>query len=284
MILVTGCGPLAAQLVSELSKEREVKSICDKEALDIVKGQLKYDIMSSADVAGVVQGVSPDTVILAEEVANLDYCEKNRMDAMYYNTRLVRYIVEAVGSKAKMVYISSAAVFDGRKPGGMYTDKDKVNPLNVYAETKVMGEVNVDKSPGYLIIRVGELYGDYVDNFVSYVQSALKYGEKLELATDMYFSPVYMDDAVKAIALLATKGMNGIYHVAGPDRISHYDLGVKIAEKFGLDKSLLIPKKADEMGLTIMVPRDSSLDISKTSVLINIRGVNEGLEALKNSS
>jgi dTDP-4-dehydrorhamnose reductase len=201
---------------------------------------------------------------------------------MEFNTRAVRYFAEAsIKAKARIIYRSSALVFDGRKPGGLYTETDKVNPINVYGETKLMGEVHTDKVPEFLVVRIGELYGSYEDNIAGYLCQQLQCGEKVELARDMYYSPIYIEDAVSAIRTLTVNKMTGFYNVAGPERISHYDFGRRIAATFGLSEDLIVPMNSGDLGLTVRMPLDTSLDISRLSTLMKVRGIDEGLAAMK---
>lgn len=281
MILIAGCGPMGSA-IHEALKDQEVSWVCDKEQPSPASGCTAYDIKNSSDIARVVKSVDPQQLILAEEISNLEYCEKNRLDAMEFNTRGIRFFVEASNPlRARVIYISSAYVFDGRKAGGLYTEFDHVNPINVFGETKLMGEVAVDKAADHLTLRMGELYGNYPDNFVSSVLSSLKYGQKIELARDMYFSPLCLEDAAKAVQLLTTEKMSGAYNLAGPERISHFEMGLRIAKVFGLNEDLLVPLSMEEMGLTVRMPKDLSLDISRIAAMMKIRGIDEGLEAMK---
>lgn len=281
MILVTGCGPLGQALFNALSTEM-VKGICELTNLEIPRGYLTYDVEKPGEITKLVEEERPDLVVLTEEINNVEYCEKNRVDAMHYNTRSTRYFTEAaIKAGARIVYISSASVFDGRKPGGLYLEEDRVNPLNVYAETKLMGEVATDKASNFLIIRPGEIYGDFPDNIASYILSNLKAGEKVELATDMYFSPIYLDDAVKAIKMLTVNNIEGIFNIAGPERISHYEFGRRIASVFSCSEDLIVPVGSDSLGMTVLLPKDTSLDTGKLAPLIKISGLEEGLGAMK---
>ena len=97
----------------------------------------------------------------------------------------------------------------------------------------------------------------------------------------MYFSPVLIDDAVKAIKTLTMNHMNGWYNIAGPERVSHYEFGRKIAAAFGLDDSLVVPVSASELGMTVRVPMDTSLDITKLSTLMKVHGIDQGLFAMR---
>jgi dTDP-4-dehydrorhamnose reductase len=282
MILVVGCGPAGSAIYNALSKDNEVKQACDKEHPAPASGCITYDIKNSSDIANVVRQTVPEKLVLTEEVSSVEYCENNRLDAMEYNTRGVRFFVEAAAIlRSKAIYLSSVYVFDGRKVGGLYTEYDHVNPINVYGETKLMGEVAVDKAADHLTLRMGEVYGNYPDNFVKHILDSLLYGQKLELARDMYFSPIYLDDVAQAVCLLAKENMSGLYDLAGPERISHYEMGIRIARVFGLKEDLLVPLSMEEMGFTVRMPKDLSMDISKLGALIKIKGIEEGLEAMK---
>jgi dTDP-4-dehydrorhamnose reductase len=281
MILIVGCGPAGAA-INEAFKGEEVAWACDRESLAPGPGCIGYDIKNSADVARIVKQAKPGQIILTEEIPNVEYCEKNRLDAMEFNTRGVRFFVEAAAPlRARVIYLSSAYVFDGRKASGLYNEYDHVNPINVYGETKLMGEVAVDKAADHLTLRTGEVYGDFPDNFVKFTLSSLSYGQKIELARDMYFSPIYIEDVAKAVHLMALESKSGLYNLAGPERISHYEMGLRIARAFNLKEELLVPLSMEEMGLTVRIPKDLSLDTSKISTLVKIRGIDEGLEAMK---
>ncbi len=282
MILVVGCGPTGSAIFKALSKDNDVKQACDKEHPAPASGCIIYDIKNSSDIAKVVKQTEPEKLVLTEEVPSIEYCENNRLDAMEFNTRGVRFFVESVATlRSKAIYLSSAYVFDGRKVGGLYNEYDHVNPINVYGETKLMGEVAVDKAADHLTLRMGEVYGNYPDNFVKHILDSLLYGQKLELARDMYFSPIYIDDVAQAVSLLSKENMSGLYNLAGPERISHYEMGVRIARVFGLKEDLLVPLSMEEMGFTVRMPRDLSMDISKIGALVKIKGIEEGLEAMK---
>ncbi len=284
MILVTGCGPLGTGLVNSMGSQL-VKGACDASNPEVPKGFLTYDFQKEQDIFRIVDTEKPEVVILTEEIDNPEYCEKERMDAMYYNSRAQRYFAEAAQKvPARIVYKSTALVFDGRKPGGMYTEEEDANPLNVYAETKLMGETAVDRTKDFLIVRVGELYGAYSGNFASLILDSLAAGEKVDLATDMYFSPIYVEDAVQAIKELMVTRMSGFYNVAGHERLSHFEFGKKIARAFGYGEDLLVPMSMAELNLSVRMPQDVSLDVSKLGMLVKVRSADEGLSAMKTAA
>jgi len=68
---------------------------------------------------------------------------------------------------------------------------------------------------------------------------------------------------------VATRQITGIIHLAGATRISRYDFAKLVADKLGLDKNLLKPTKIDDMTWKAKRPKDSSLDVSKATEMLN---------------
>jgi len=68
---------------------------------------------------------------------------------------------------------------------------------------------------------------------------------------------------------VATKEITGIIHLAGATRISRFEFAEIIADKLNLDKTLLKPKKIEQMNWTAQRPQDSSLDVSKANEILD---------------
>jgi dTDP-4-dehydrorhamnose reductase len=97
----------------------------------------------------------------------------------------------------------------------------------------------------------------------------------------MYFSPIYVDDAVNAVKELVVNGMTGFYNVAGPERLSHYEFGLKIARAFGFSEDLVVPVKMADLNLAVRMPQDISLNTAKLGMLVKVRDAEHGLAAMK---
>jgi len=68
---------------------------------------------------------------------------------------------------------------------------------------------------------------------------------------------------------VATRQITGVIHLAGATRISRYNLAELVADKLSLDKKFLIPTKIDEMTWKSQRPKDSSLDVSLATQILN---------------
>ena len=56
---------------------------------------------------------------------------------------------------------------------------------------------------------------------------------------------------------------NGFIHLAGRDKLSRYDFGLKLAHAFGLDSSPIQSCSQKELKMAAPRPADVSLEISK---------------------
>lgn len=150
------------------------------------------------------------------------------------------------------MYISSDGVFDGEKTGGLYRESDIPRPVTPYG-VNLCGCESLVKCcvTDYLIVRPSYIFGHSLgtlDSRLSCVKDTLKKRGVVERFTDMYKSPMHVNQTAQIIIDLVMSNYNGIVHVAG-DRMSIYDfilremkyLGVSI-EKF---RGVPMPKKSE---------------------------------------
>ena len=290
-LLVTGgSGLLGSNIARMSSKNFEVFASYNSHPNQIYECRfLPLDIRGKQQVISVFEEIKPDLVIHTAAIIDVDYCEDHAMEALKTNvegTDNVTLASKKVG--AKMIYISTDSVFDGKK--GMYVEEDVPHPVNIYARTKLEGEERVQHwLPDSLIIRTA-FYGwspsDSIrTSLAEWVVSGLREGRALKMFNDVFFSPIFVNNLVEVLIEMYRKGLSGVYHVAGSERCSKYAFGQEIAQAFRLDKSLIQPSSIAEVGLRAPRPKDISLDVTKISGVINprLRGVQEGIAWFKDS-
>ena len=106
-----------------------------------------------------VEKCNPDVIVHTAAIKDVDEAERHPQETYVTNTvstRNVALAAEKVG--AKMVYISTDAVFDGEK--GLYHEYDETGPINVYGFSKLAGEMEVRAlCKRHFIVRTGLLFG-----------------------------------------------------------------------------------------------------------------------------
>ena len=264
-VLITGAsGLLGGKLVNVLSKLYEVIPTHRTEALH--PNSIRMNISDKDEVFKALSQLNPDTVIHTAAETNVDKCETNKEWAWNVNAAGTRNIAEACSKiGAKLVYISTDYVFDGQK--GLYSEEDEANPINYYGVTKLKGEDFVKQlCEDFIITRTSVLYGWHHKklNFATWVIDSLKNRRRISVAEDHYNSPTLADDLAEMIRRLVRSNASGVYHTAGGQRVSRYNLALKIAQIFELDTSLLEPvKMVDLKAWLAKRPRDSSLSVEK---------------------
>jgi len=251
---------------------------------------LHMDILDRKEVFSTIKSIRPNLVIHTAGLVNVDYCEQHPSEAWEANVNGTVNVVEACREvDAKMIYISTNAVFDGAR--GMYCEEDRPHVLSVYAKTKLEGEIRVQRwLPESIVVRTA-FYGWSLHNrntLAEWVLKNLRHGKTIKMFTDAFFSPVLASNLAEALIEMYRQGLTGTYHVDGSERCSKYEFGRAIARIFKLDESNIEASSISESGLVAPRPRDISLDISKVSKAIStsLLGVEDGIawfKSLENS-
>jgi dTDP-4-dehydrorhamnose reductase len=187
------------------------------------------------------------------------------------------------GSGIHLLHISTDAVFDGQRGG--YTEEDETRPLGVYAHTKREGETAVlAADPQAAVVRVN-LFGwsltgkRSLSEFFFY---SLKAGKPVKGFTDVFFCPLLANDLTQVLVQMLTARLSGLYHAVGSQCTSKYEFGHELAQRFGLDESLIQPASLDQAGLT--APRSPRLTLENTKLTqalhSPIPGFSTGLDRL----
>jgi dTDP-4-dehydrorhamnose reductase len=282
-ILVTGgSGLLGRALWKTLGRRHEVVPV-DRSAQD---GAVQADITVIEQVMDVVKEAKPDCVMHTAAMTDLDFCEMHPEDARKVNVLGTRNVAKAAQeARAKVVYVSTDYVFDGRK--GNYSEEDEPRPQSVYARTKLEGEFEVKKhSRNYAIARTSRLYGwnPAKTNFVTWVLKELGEGREIKtIAGGQYTSPTYAGNLAEALARICEKDLRGIYHAAGSQRIDPHGFALEVAEVFSLNKELVKKIDENEMRWLARRPHDSSLKVKKIErdAGVKMLSVKEGLKRMK---
>ena len=114
--------------------------------------------------------------------------------------------------------------------------------------------------------------------FVNWAIQQLKQKKTVRAVTDHTRTPTLIDDIAAALLTLVRQQRQGIFHVAGPDRLSSYEMALKIAAHYGFQKSLVKPVKAASLQQEAKRPQDSSLDTGLLHKIgIQMSGFGSGL-------
>ena len=229
------------------------------------------DLTNETFTRKAVNDLNPDVIIHCAAMVNVDACEKNIEDANALHVDATERIVkESRKAGSYVIYISTDSVFDGRKKGA-YTEDDVPNPLNVYARTKLEGEVAVLSMEKGLVLRTN-IFGwtNEGRSFAEWVIEGLRNHKTMTMFKDVFYSPISTFGLSEIIDLCIRKGLNGLFHAGGKDILSKYDFAIKVAEIYDLATDNVEAVSQSDVQLSAPRPGNMSLDSSRLSNALGV--------------
>lgn len=273
--VIGGSGFLGSKLLKILSETYTVVGTYQNKEQ---QGLHKLDIADKKDVDEFISQEKPDFVIHTAAMSDPDDCEVDKELAENINHVGTRNIVDACRTYgSKLVYISTVYVFDGKK--GNYRESDQCNPINFYGETKLRAEQETLTLADSVILRFDILYGfNSMDKNNGFFSKIIK-GSGVEVNNDQKRQPLLVDDVGYAIKAILDGNYSGIYHLAGSENITKYELGLAL-EKIVRSESELIP--IPEKQQVARRPKDVSLDTSKArNIGVEFHSISDGVELVR---
>ena len=239
-IIVTGASGLLGEEIADRFEEKGHEVIR-------LKGRGQLDLHEVEPVMSFVEKCNPDVIVHTAAIKDVDEAERHPQETYVTKTvatRNVALAAEKVG--AKMVYISTDAVFDGEK--GMYHEYDETGPINVYGFSKLAGEREVrELCKKHFIVRTGLLFGlkgKPDNNMVLKLMKRWQNGEVVEAGIDQRCSNTYTLDLAEAIVTMALTDYYGTYHVCNEGRASRYEFYTALCTGAGFSEEQVKGVKA----------------------------------------
>jgi dTDP-4-dehydrorhamnose reductase len=169
----------------------------------------------------------------------------------------------------KLIYISTDAVYDGDK--GNFSENDNINPQNYYGRTKYEGEVEVARRVDALILRTNFFGWNAQDkkSLAEWILGELKAKRRIDGFKDAYFSSIYTKELAKVIERSIEKDLSGVHNCGSSDSCSKYEFALKIAECFGLDKSLVKPISIEDFEFKAKRGKNLTLKVEKLQNILD---------------
>ncbi|MBI3535636.1 MAG: sugar nucleotide-binding protein, partial [Deltaproteobacteria bacterium] len=119
-------------------------------------------------------------------------------------------------------------------------------------------------------------------SFSDWIRNNLKQKKTVELFQDDFISPIALMHFAQLLGVLIKKQANGIFNVAGSDRLSKYDFGIRLAKKYDYSLDLINGISVDSKTLKAIRPKDMSLSFNKLSHFLGYPppGIDSGLASL----
>ncbi|SJZ37361.1 dTDP-4-dehydrorhamnose reductase [Eubacterium coprostanoligenes] len=259
-VLVTGVkGQLGYDVVNELTKRGHTAIGVDIDEMDITD---KHSVQI------VIEKTKPDSVIHCAAWTAVDLAEdENKISLVRaVNTDGTRNIAEICKKlNCKMMYISTDYVFNGQGTEPWEPDCKDYEPLNVYGQTKLGGELAVaNLLEKYFIVRIAWVFGVNGNNFIKTMLNVGKKYDELTVVNDQIGTPTYTFDLARLLVDMIETKKYGYYHATNEGGyISWYDFACEIFKQAGYNTKVK-PVTTEEYGLSkAKRPFNSRLDKSK---------------------
>lgn len=132
-----------------------------------------------------------------------------------------------------LIHISTDFVFDGKKTEP-YVETDTPNPISVYGDTKLNGEIEIQNIlRNHFILRTSWLYSEHGQNFMKTMLRLAKTHDELSVVSDQMGTPTYAGDLAEVIMHIIQTRSNkyGTYHYSNEGEISWFEFAEAIFEE-----------------------------------------------------
>ncbi len=264
VVWITGAGGLIGSWLLRTAPKFDPAA----EVVGTTRPQL--DLLEFEAVRREFRRQNPRVVIHCAALSRSPECQARPGLARKLNVELTALLGE-LAAGIPFVFFSSDLVFDGRK--GNYEEPDTVNPLSVYAETKAEAEQLILRNPRHTVVRTSLNGGPSPTGdrgFDEQIFHAWRGGQILRLFTDEFRCPIAAEVTARAVWELVCQQEAGLYHVAGSERLSRWQIGTLLAER----RPELSPKlEASSLREYQGAPRapDTSLNCAKAQKLLSFR-------------
>jgi dTDP-4-dehydrorhamnose reductase len=282
VVILGGSGLVGSRFV-ELTRERFEGLLAPAHA--------ELDVLDQDGLNGFLRQRRPDVVVNLTACADVDRAEAERGDTggtVYrMNALLPGRLAEVCRElNSYLLHVSTDYVFDGQRDDRPYVETDAPRPLSWYAQTKHLGEQAVlDSGAAASVARIEMPYSPRWHRKLDFARlcvSRLRTATEVVGVVDQRITPVFLDDAVEALARLAEARAAGVFHVAAATWTTPYDFASAVATVLNLDAQLIVQERFERFATFRPAPRPqhSWLDVGKFEREIGagvLRDVDESL-------
>lgn len=257
-LVIGGDGTIGSALAAFIGSQGE-NVLCTSRRPQ--SGDLLLDL--SADLSAWQPPEGIDTAYFCAAQTSIAACRDDPRGSELVNVHNTMTIARKLSERGVfLVFPSTNLVFDGSLP--YRTENDPVRPLNVYGTHKARTERALTAlTEKAAVLRMTKVVGSGFGRFADWY-SALQSGKKIEVLSDLPFSPVPVPLALKVLHRLATTRSGGIWHLSGSRDITYRDAAHFIAKRLDADPGLVVPTTVEAAGVDRDArPRFATLDMSK---------------------
>lgn len=274
-ILITGSNGLLGQKIVKRCLKHHIPFIATSKGENRnpecpKSNYFPLDLQQFDEVEKWVVDQKPTAIIHTAALTNVDYCEDHPEECHQVNVLASKVLFEAAKSvQAHFQLLSTDFVFDGEN--GPYKEEDPVNPLSVYAKSKVDAEKLLIEDPeqytdwsiARTIIVYGTGFGLSRSNMILWALEALPKGEIMKLVDDQFRSPTWADDLAYGCVEIVKRNQTGVFHLSGPISRPINQIVEEVGKALGLKNLNIETISSKTLNQAAQRPPRTGFDLSK---------------------
>ncbi len=239
----------------------------------------KVDITKKEKLVESLDAIKPNVIINCSGTVNLDFCEKNPVQAWNLNTIAVFNIINWVKRKnCKYIGISTDQVYDLN--GSKENNRNVI--YNQYAASKYCAEKIALTHNNSLVIRTNivGIRGSTDHTFFEWIIEMLKKKKRFDLFPDYYNSSIDVKNFSKILIDLHESGFKGVINVGSREYVSKAEFIKRVAKRFGFREFKY--RIASVEDLTIQRSKNCGMNVGKVEKILNYNmpTIDEVIESL----
>ena len=231
ILVIGGTGVLGSRLCNYFKLKKIDYYFTSRKKLNF-KRHRKLNLLNTKNIKNIIYKIKPTSIINCSGLTNTDLCNRNYKLAFMQNVKSVENLIKvlkSLKSNSHLIHISSDQIYFG-KDINKNIESD-VRTSNNYSVTKYLGEKKAIEYKNLTIIRTnffGQSYSKKKPSFSEFLIKNLINKKKIEVAKNIFFSPVGLTYLSNIIFKIIKKNLYGTYNLGSKDKISKYEFVLKI--------------------------------------------------------
>jgi dTDP-4-dehydrorhamnose reductase len=171
---------------------------CDYQLIFLSHEEL--DISHPEALMQIIQIHQPEFIINTAAYTKVDQAEVHQAECFKANHEGVKQLAIACKeNNIPLIHLSTDYIFDGHSTQS-YTENHPANPLQIYGQSKWLGEEAIRQTcKQFIILRVSGIFSEYGQNFVKTMLRLAKEKPVLTIVSDQFTCPTYAGDIADVI-------------------------------------------------------------------------------------
>jgi len=273
-ILVTGANGFLGQHLTKYFLARYYHVVTTSRGnrrlpADISTQYYSTELTDAKAVQALLTAAKPEIIIHTAAISKPGECENNKRACLQHNVEATRHLLRSFkqiqSPDSLFIYLSTDFIFG---EDGPHSEDDVAGPLNFYGESKLLAEeLVVNSGVPYAIVRPVFIYGNIWlglrPSFLHWVKNNLVQQKAIKVVSDQQRTPTYVYDICAGIDAIIKQRKTGIYHLAGKNVLSPYDMAITTARMLGLNEALIESVTSETFPEPVKRAKRSGLKIDK---------------------